>query len=164
MNQSLVLFAVFTSLIGTLLVAGISTKVYSQLPFAPSSPSPESTDNNTPSTAATTTTSNQSSTTTASRQQGLLTYTDPEGRFTINYPSNWQIKPTDSSTSLLSIDRNKIVESDLASDRPTMSGSPAIDATLSISIENTSKYLDTNTFHRLQSLYRLGFFAFYVRN
>jgi hypothetical protein len=45
----------------------------------------------------------------------------------------------------MNIGKYKIVEFDLNADRPTMSGRPATDASLSISIENTSKYLDTNT-------------------
>jgi hypothetical protein len=142
MNQVVVSAALFMLLIAAS-VAYIPTRVYSQLPFAPSSPSSESTDNATSSAVSAVISSNQSSKTT--QQQGLLTYTDPEGRFTINYPSNWKIKPTDGSSALLSIDRNKIVEFDLNSDRPTMSGNPATDASLAISIENTSKYLDTNT-------------------
>ena len=72
MNPTVVIFAVFVSLIATALIVCISTKVYSQLPFAPSSPS-ESTDNNTSS--ATTASDNQSSTTTTSQQQELLTFT-----------------------------------------------------------------------------------------
>jgi hypothetical protein len=40
------------------------------------------------------------------------------------------MKPTDSSNTFLSIERNKIVQFDLPSDQPTMSGKPAIDATL----------------------------------
>jgi hypothetical protein len=40
-----------------------------------------------------TTTNNQSSTSIQQQQQRFSTYTDPEGRFTIDYPYNWTVKP-----------------------------------------------------------------------
>jgi hypothetical protein len=40
-----------------------------------------------------TTTNNLSSTSIQQQQQRFSTYTDPEGRFTIDYPSNWTAKP-----------------------------------------------------------------------
>ncbi len=108
----------------------ISTKVYSQLPFVSSSPS----DSNNATIAPA---NNQSSTTTTSattassspQQQQLLTYTNPEGRFSIDYPSNSVAKPV----------------ADIRLDMLVHTNTNATDAVLSISIENTTKYLDTNT-------------------
>ena len=112
MIQALAVFAVFMSLIAAALFANIPTKVYSQLPFVPSSPSSTvSTDNNTSSAA--TTTSNQSSsttnTTTASQQQqeqqqeieGFSTYQDPSFGFTVQYPSNWTVVSSDVTPSMV---------------------------------------------------------------
>jgi PsbP len=53
-----------------------------QLPFTGSSIPSDST-----------TTNNQSSTSIQHKQQQFSTYTDPEGRFSIDYPSNWTVNP-----------------------------------------------------------------------
>jgi hypothetical protein len=40
-----------------------------------------------------TTTNNRCSTSIQQQQQRFSTYADPEGRFTIDYPSNWTVNP-----------------------------------------------------------------------
>ena len=72
MNQALVVFAVFISLIAAMLVAGIPTKVYSFAPSPPSSPS-VSTDNNTSSTTITSNQLSPTNTTTSAQWQQQLT-------------------------------------------------------------------------------------------
>jgi hypothetical protein len=64
----------------------ISSVANAQVPFGDSS-SPLPNTDNTPAT----TTNNQSLTST--QQQAFLTYADPQGRFSIDYPYNWIAKP-----------------------------------------------------------------------
>lgn len=73
-----------------------------------------------------------------------LTYTNTTAGFSIRYPSTWTIQPYEPTI----IGPAKIVDFALQSNKSNNYGfgsKPLLDADLSITIENVSKYLDTNT-------------------
>ena len=71
------------------------------------------------------------------QQQQWLPYADPVNDIRIQIPSNWQI---------VSGQSDKIVEFKLPSmTKPSFGSGPALDAHLSISLQNIGSYLDTNT-------------------
>ena len=85
----------------------------------------------------------------------FLTYENSTYGFRMQYPSGWELR---SPSSIFSVG-NKVVEFALVSNKPnpfgsTFLGSKLTDADLSISVENVSKFLDTNTMkvtsHNLQ--------------
>jgi len=76
----------------------------------------------------------------------FLTYENSTYGFRMQYPSGWELR---SSSSVFSIG-NKIVEFALVSNKQNPFGSTLLspkltDADLSVSVENVSKFLDTNT-------------------